>query len=101
MNKFKDILEGHINELKSIVGLENTEASKIFKMRESICNNCELKKGNTCNPRLYINPITKEVSKTLKVGFVRGCGCRLSAKQKAPSGECPAKFWGGEFNKNK
>jgi len=99
MSKIKEILEGHINELKALAGLEKKQALDIFKQREVICLSCPLKNGNNCNSKKYINPETKEISDQSEEGFVKGCGCRLSAKQKSPSSSCPAKFWGGEFNK--
>jgi hypothetical protein len=102
MINIKGILEGHINELRSKIGVEDQEKVGIFQLRATICNSCPLKKGNTCNPKLFINPETKEVFTTPKKGFVKGCGCRLSAKQRSTKDKCPAHFWGGEFdNTNK
>ena len=101
MINIKGILEGHINELRSLVGVEDKKDEAIYKLRATICDSCPLKKGNTCNTKLFINPETKEVSTTPKKDFVKGCGCRLSAKQRSPKDKCPAGFWGGEFNNNK
>lgn len=98
MSRIKQIIEGHVNEFKSAIGTENKEDEKIFSSRAIICLNCPLKSGNTCNRSKYINPETLEVSTYSKSGFVRGCGCRLSAKQKSKTTKCPAGFWGGEFN---
>lgn len=98
MSKIRQIIEGHVNEFKSTIGKENKEDAKIFQSRARICLNCPLKNGNTCDRSKYINPDTLEVSSTKLPGFVRGCGCRLSAKQKSKTTECPAGFWGGEFN---
>lgn len=95
----KGIIEGHINEFKAVLGIEDEEKEKIFNSRKNICLNCPLKNGNTCNPSLFIHPKTLEVSKTSKQGYAKGCGCRLSAKQRSPNDKCPAGFWGGEFNK--
>ncbi|MEW7277031.1 hypothetical protein ABW636_00370 [Aquimarina sp. 2201CG1-2-11] len=91
------ILGGHINELRTVAGLATKNEMAIFALREKICHSCALKKGNTCNPRKWINSTTLEVSDTAKEGFVRGCGCRLSAKQKSKGSICPASFWGNEF----
>ncbi|WP_143569830.1 hypothetical protein [Tenacibaculum agarivorans] len=89
-----NIIQGHFNEFKSLfVKDENL----VFLSRERICNNCPLKTGNSCNSSKYIHPLTKEFSNYRKQGFVRGCGCRLSAKQRAKGSSCPAGFWGGEF----
>lgn len=98
MSILKEIVDGHVNEFFSNIGVkQNEEKEKIFKSRARICLNCPLKTGNTCNRSKYINPETLEVSTTSKEGFVQGCGCRLSAKQKSPGSSCPAGFWGGEF----
>lgn len=98
MSVLKQIVDGHLNEFKSMIGATTENQEKIFKSRENICLNCPLKKGNTCNTRMSINPTTFETAPTLegRPGFVKGCGCRLSAKQKAISSSCPAGFWGKE-----
>lgn len=99
MSKLKEIIDGHVNELKSLVGVEDVEDSKVFDKRAIICSSCPLKTGNTCNPKKYLNPQTMEVSERPRRGFYKGCGCRLSAKQKSKNSKCPAGLWGGEFNK--
>lgn len=103
MSKLKEIIDGHVNEFLGIVGMDDEEKTKVFTSRASICITCPLKAGNTCNPALSINPKTLETAPTVKrrPGFIKGCGCRLSAKQKSPTSNCPAGFWGGEFNKTK
>jgi len=98
MSVIKQIISGHVNEFKSAIGAGNAEEEKVFSSRARICLNCPLKNGNTCNKSKYINPETLEVSTIRKAGFVQGCGCRLSAKQKSKGSKCPAGFWGGEFN---
>jgi hypothetical protein len=120
-NKLKEIIDGHINELKSMTVGVNAQAGKIFRQRETICQKCPLKSGNRCDTSKVVTDNLKTLAfdSTLKVvrdkdhlnGFYyvtesgerayRGCGCRLSAKQKSPDSVCPAGFWGGEFNKNK
>lgn len=97
MSKLKEIIEGHVNEFKKLAGLENEQIEKVSASRQLICNNCEMKLGNTCNTGKYINPITLETAQEKKVGFIQGCGCRLSAKQRSPDSSCPAGFWGKEF----
>lgn len=104
MSKLKEISEGHLNEFLSKVGVsQSDEKEKVFAARKKICLNCPLKSGNNCNPRKSINPSTLEVKdiplgKAPEKGFIKGCGCRLSAKQRSPGSKCPAGFWGGEFN---
>src|SRR5690606_27618022 len=99
VSKIKEIVEGHANEFLANIGIkQNKDVQKVFDSREAICNACPLKKGNTCDPTKYINPNTMEVRTTPAKGFFKGCGCRLSAKQRSQSSKCPAGFWGGEFN---
>ena len=94
MSKIKEIVDGHINELKSKVGLVDTNKEEIFKVRAKICNSCPLKTSNTCSTRKWINPNTMDVSNVSKSGYVKGCGCRLSAKQKSPSSKMSCWFLG-------
>jgi len=94
MNNFSAIIEGHFNELKSLF-IEDENI--IFSSRENICNNCPMKSGNNCDSNKYINTRTKEIATYQKEGYIKGCGCRLSAKQKAKKSRCPAGFWGREF----
>ncbi len=96
-NNRHEIINGHINELKSKIGLSARDEAAVFSIREKICNECPLKVNNTCNPSLWLNPETFETSDVRKDGFISGCGCRLSAKQKSKGSRCPANFWGGEF----
>jgi len=93
----QSILQGHINELKSKLNVLNKNEEVIFRYRAEICNKCPLKNGNTCNTRKWIHPKTLKYSNTKKEGYINGCGCRLSAKQKSKKSRCPANFWGGEF----
>lgn len=97
LGKRNEIANGHFNELRSKMGLGNENDEYIFSIREQICNQCPLKNGNSCDTQKWINPLTFEVSNMPKDGYIRGCGCRLSAKQKSKQSLCPAGFWGGEF----
>ncbi len=96
--KRKEILNGHKNELYALAGMINTDDAAVFSVREKICNECPLKINNTCNTGMWIHPTTMETRNSSKEGFIRGCGCRLSAKQKSRYSKCPAGFWGGEFD---
>ena len=95
--KRNEIINGHINELYALAGMTDKNAAAIFEMRQKICNDCPLKRNNSCNSNLWIHPETMETTRSSKKGFVRGCGCRLSAKQKSKYSKCPAGFWGDEF----
>lgn len=96
--KSNEIIGGHFNELRSKIGVANQNEEYVFSVREEICNGCPLKSGNNCNALQWMNPRTLEVVNFPKEGFIRGCGCRLSAKQKSKLSLCPAGFWGGEFD---
>ncbi|WP_062061182.1 hypothetical protein [Aquimarina longa] len=90
------IVSGHLNELKEAFSLTSDEKKIIYSYRENICNQCPVKTQNVCDSKKWINPKTKELKYFHKEGFIKGCGCRLSAKQKAYNARCPAGFWGGE-----
>jgi hypothetical protein len=97
-SKSNEIIDGHFNELRSKAGLTNENEESIFLRREKICEECPLKNGNNCDTQRWINPQSRVVSDTIQDGFIRGCGCRLSAKQRSKQSSCPASFWGGEFD---
>ncbi|MEP0264725.1 hypothetical protein [Dokdonia sp.] len=96
--KRKEILNGHMNELYALTGMANKSDASVFELRKKICDDCPLKKNNSCNSNLWIHPETMKTITASKEGFIRGCGCRLSAKQKSKYSKCPAGFWGGEFD---
>ena len=63
--------------------------------RRNICNECPIYNPSrgTCNPKLWVNPDTNEVSTTPKSGFIRGCGCIVSVKMKNMTNHCVAGKW--------
>lgn len=84
-----DIVKGHVNEL---LGLNKD----ISKARMDICRKCPLflnELGGICNPRLYLNVETGDVSTVKMDGYVNGCGCRLSAKTRLSGSKCPNGKW--------
>ncbi len=84
-----NIIKGHVNEL---LGLNKD----ISKERLKICKQCPLyleDYGGQCNPRLYMNPKTKDVSLEKKDDYYKGCGCRLLAKTTIPNAVCPNEQW--------
>jgi hypothetical protein len=85
------IVEGSYNNLTN-------KKEELYNERMKICRECKLMKmkgafGEICNPRLYLNPDTNEVSKTPQEGFYRGCGCVLGSKTRVLRAKCPAKKW--------
>ena len=86
-----DIISGHTNEALG----KNEELSET---RLAICKECPLFKetamGMICNPRLYINEENKtDYSVRPKIGYRKGCGCRLQAKTRLPHSRCIVGKW--------
>lgn len=84
-----NIIQGHLNE---VLGLNKD----IGEERMKICLSCPLyvkRLGGICNSKLWLNPITNEISTEQKDGFKKGCGCRLSAKVTVPQAKCPLNKW--------
>lgn len=73
------------------------EEVSLSNKRLQICEACPLlKKQNTklyCNPNLYLNPKTNEISNKPKTGFKHGCGCSVLQKIKMVNGKCPLEKW--------
>lgn len=87
--EIQNIIQGHVNELFNI-------NDDISRKRLKICYSCPLyskKLGGTCNSRLWLNVNTGDVSTVEKAGYVKGCGCRTSAKTRLPNAKCPAGKW--------
>lgn len=87
----KRIIVGHVNE---ILG----KNKDISKERMEICKRCPLyleteSWGPICNPKLFLNTETQEVSDHKKPNFEKGCGCRLNAKTKDKRSQCPLGKW--------
>lgn len=84
-----DIVNGHVQELLNL-------GEDLSKSRLKICYSCPLysnKLGGMCNSRLWLNVNTGDVSTTAKIGYERGCGCRLSAKTRLAQAKCPVGKW--------
>ena len=63
--------------------------------RKKICESCPIYNpiNRLCNPKLWINPDTNEVSTHSKSGYVRGCGCNIDIKMKSLNSHCIAGKW--------
>ena len=63
--------------------------------RKEICDHCPIFNPikKICNPKLWINPNTDEVSVEAKAGFIKGCGCAVYVKMKNLSNHCIAGKW--------
>ena len=91
MSQVADIIKGHYNEL---VGSNDD----LEKTRLAICEKCPLYRkaswGPTCDSKKYISTIDKKSwSWVRQPNYVRGCGCRLTAKTRLPSAHCIAGSW--------
>lgn len=66
-----------------------------IKKREEICRTCPIFNSSRaiCNPKLYLNPDTNEISTTQKNGFIRGCGCHVLIKMRNLVNHCIAGKW--------
>ena len=66
-----------------------------IKERKEICLNCPIYNPNKeqCNPKLWINPDTDEVSTMSKSGYIRGCGCQVMIKMRNLNAHCIAGKW--------
>lgn len=63
--------------------------------REQICKSCPICDLDnwSCNGKLYLNPVTNEISVVQKPGYIKGCGCLLKYKISNSSKHCPANKW--------
>lgn len=80
--------------VKGFVNRATNKEEDLYETRIKICKDCKLYKpdgmfGEQCNAKLYLNPITDEISRTPKPGFKNGCGCILKAKTRVKDAHCP------------
>ena len=80
--------------VKNVLNIDSDYA----KERLKICRTCKLLKedsifGEMCNKKLWLNPITDEISTHPKIGFLNGCGCVLKSKVKVLNVKCPLNKW--------
>lgn len=66
-----------------------------IKQREEICKKCPIfsPTREICNPKLWINPDTNDISTIPKSGYIRGCGCHTTIKMKNLNNHCVAGKW--------
>ena len=68
------------------------------EQRLKICEKCPLVRidkdyGPICDGSKFMNPITEEISRLPKAGWIKGCNCRLRWKTQSPTARCVAKKW--------
>ena len=63
--------------------------------RREICEKCPIYSPARaiCNPNLWLNPDTNDVSSKAKPGYIRGCGCAVKIKMRNLSNHCIAGKW--------
>ena len=63
--------------------------------RKKICFMCPIYDATKqrCNPKLWLNPDTNEVSTYSKAGFIRGCSCHVLIKMRNLNAHCVAGKW--------
>lgn len=66
-----------------------------IEKRFKICESCPIYNPlrEQCNPNLYINPDTDDVSTIRKPGYIRGCGCMVKIKARNLGNHCIAGKW--------
>lgn len=74
--------------------MQNTKELSI-EQRLEICKKCPIYSVNRgiCNPKLYLNPDTGDVTTSQKPGYIRGCGCNVFFKAKNRTNHCNAGKW--------
>ena len=63
--------------------------------RRKICEECPIFSSvrGVCNPKLWLNPDTNDVSTSPKAGYIRGCNCHVLIKLRNLNNHCVAGKW--------
>lgn len=86
MSKIVEIVEGWANVVKDQFNAVDPVTKEVSKKRLLVCNECDIRVGNTCSPQKWgINILTEQ--------RVNGCGCNIAAKTLSPSSRCPLGKW--------
>lgn len=66
-----------------------------IEKRKQICESCPIYNPvkQVCNPSLWLNPNTEDVSTRAKAGYIKGCGCHVLIKMKNLQSHCIAGKW--------
>lgn len=85
------IIRGTINNLLN-------KEEELYTERIAVCHSCKLLAkdklfGEICNPSIYLNPQTDELSIIEKPGFLAGCGCVIGSKTRVVEAKCPLGKW--------
>lgn len=86
MSKILEIVEGWANVVKDQFNAVDPITKEISKKRLLLCDVCEIRSGNICNP-------TKSGTNILTNRTAYGCGCNISAKTLSRSSQCPLGKW--------
>jgi len=85
-SQISQILIGWGNRIKDKFGLLDEKTKEISRERLLLCNVCDMRSGNTCDPR-------KQMMNKHTGNLVKGCGCNISAKSMSPEPACPLYIW--------
>ena len=63
--------------------------------RRQICQECPIfsPARAICNPKLWLNPDTGDVSTSAKAGYIKGCGCHILITMRTLTNHCIAGKW--------
>lgn len=86
MIKIDQILTGWANLIKDNFNKLDHDIKKISEERLFVCNDCDIRLGNVCDPRKIGNHV-------LTGELKRGCGCNIAAKSLAKNSKCPLGKW--------
>ena len=82
----KEILDGWGNLVKQKFGLVDAQTEEIAKLRLLVCDTCDLRLGQICNPaKTGLDVLTNETKS--------GCGCVIPAKVLSLDSSCPLNKW--------
>lgn len=86
MSKINEILQGWGNVIKDRFNAVDINTKALSVKRLVICDNCDIRSGNSCS--------TSNSGKDILTGDIKtGCGCNISAKTLSPSSKCPLSKW--------
>lgn len=82
----RNIIEGWANVVRDAFGNLDPETKLLSTKRLMLCDTCDIRTGNTCDPRKKgVHVVTNELAS--------GCGCNISAKTLSINSKCPLGKW--------
>ncbi len=96
MSKLKEILTGWANLALDQIDQLDEETKKEGERRASICNDCPIRKSNSCDNTQMLEATVDFMygqEHREKGTWYSGCGCNLKAKVLSPPSQCPVGKW--------